>query len=139
MLKLLSLELVSKPTEYFPSLFSLANFGFLMGFIAHFNMMIKCLEIFWNLWCVRYVRSIQHLWSFYTGASQHPQNIGFMSISKVGIHVLMSIDMVCRLKRNTDTDVEGYILICIRIPHPDTRFTRYKKRAFSQELRLLAC
>jgi len=55
-----------------------------MGFIAHFNMIIKRLEVFWNLWCVRAYEGPLIIESFYTGARRHPQNLGFMSISKVG-------------------------------------------------------
>ena len=40
---------------------------------------------------------------FYIGAHRHPQMLGFISISKVGNPCFISIDMVYRLKRNTDT------------------------------------
>ena len=36
-----------------PPLFLWRLWAFLMGFAVYFNMVVKCLEIFWNLWCMR--------------------------------------------------------------------------------------
>jgi len=66
-------------------------------------MMIKCLGMFGNFLklvvCEAFKGPLRATKLFYTGARRHPQNLCFISILKSEIHVFMSIDMVCRLKK----------------------------------------
>ena len=58
------------------------------------------------MWSVRAFKGpLRATESFYTGAPRQPQNFSFMSILKVENPCFMSIDMVCRLERRTDTRI----------------------------------
>ena len=62
------------------------------------------MEIFWNLWCVRAFENPARAKNRLTqGLVDTPRILVSCQFQNSEIHVFMSIDMVCRLKRNTHT------------------------------------
>jgi hypothetical protein len=70
--------------KYSPSLFPWQLWAFLTRFVAHFDMIIKCLEFFCYSWCMRVFEGLLTISVVVHRGSLAPPKSWYMSVSKVG-------------------------------------------------------